>query len=68
MVITNRKWLILGVFFILIGVCWLIDGLQSHLTALRIIGVLCFLWLVLIVFGVLSNDGLLKADLPKLNL
>jgi hypothetical protein len=31
-VLTNRKSLISGVLFLEVGICFLIDGLQSHLT------------------------------------
>ena len=42
MALNNRRSLISGVLFVVIGICYFIDGLQSHLNTLRIIGLLCW--------------------------
>ena len=39
MALTDRKSLISGVLF-LVGICYLIDRMQSHLNTLRIVGLL----------------------------
>jgi uncharacterized membrane protein HdeD (DUF308 family) len=45
MATTNKRLLISGMLYIVTGICYFIDAIQSHLTLLRIAGLSCFLLL-----------------------
>jgi len=47
--ITNKRLLFPGVLYMVVGICYFVDGVRSHLSLLRIVGLSC--WLLL---GILS--------------
>jgi len=62
MTLTDRKPLISGVLFLVAGICYLIDGMQSHLNTLRIVGLLGWFSLGAYNVGNAFRERMARAD------